>query len=140
MLLTRSAQRHLAWLAAAFLVLLAVGAWLDIPRALTTPAGIVHGVSYTDVAARFPVARALAGVSLLGAVLAVVAAYGRMTPLFIAIGLYLLVSLGGGAYASADPAVRRRAERAGARDAVHRSTTSPRRGRPSGSTASKSAS
>ncbi len=100
-LLTRSAQRHLAWLAAAFLVLLAVGAWLDIPRALTTPAGIVHGVSYTDVAARFPVARALAGVSLLGAVLAVVAAYGRMTPLFIAIGLYLLVSLGGGAYASA---------------------------------------
>jgi uncharacterized protein len=100
-LVTRTAQRHLALLAAAFLLLLAVGAWLDIPRSLTTPAGIVHGVSYTDVAARFPVARALAGVSLLGAVLAVVAAYGRMTPLFIAIGLYLLVSFGGAGYAAA---------------------------------------
>ncbi len=100
-LLTRAAQRHLALLVAAFLVLLAAGAWLDIPRSLTTPAGIVHGASYTDVAARFPVARVLAGVSLLGAVLAVVAAYGRMTPLFIAIGLYLLVSLGGAGYAAA---------------------------------------
>jgi uncharacterized membrane protein (UPF0182 family) len=100
-LVTRTAQRHLALLAAAFLLLLAVGAWLDIPRSLTTPAGIVHGVSYTDVAARFPVARALAGVSLLGAVLAVVAAYGRMTPLFIAFGLYLLVSFGGAGYAAA---------------------------------------
>ena len=100
-LLTRAAQRHLALLAAAFLLLLAVGAWLDIPRSLTTPAGIVHGVSYTDVAARFPVARALAAVSLLGAVLAVIAAYRRMTPLFVAIGLYLLVSLGGAGYAAA---------------------------------------
>jgi uncharacterized membrane protein (UPF0182 family) len=99
-LLTRSAQRHLALLIAAFMLLLAVGAWLDIPRALTTAAGIVHGVSYTDVAARFPVARVLAGVSVLGAVLAVLAAYRSMTPLFIAVGLYLLVSLGGGAYAA----------------------------------------
>ena len=36
---TRAAQRHLALLAAAFLLLLGVGAWLDIPRSLTTPAG-----------------------------------------------------------------------------------------------------
>jgi len=100
-LLTRSAQRHLALLAAAFMLLLAVGAWLDMPRALTTAAGIVHGVSYTDVAARFPVARALAAVSVLGAVLAVLAAYRGMVPVFIAVGLYVLVWLGGGAYASA---------------------------------------
>ena len=53
-LLTRAAQRHLALLVAAFLVLLAAGAWLDIPRSLTTPAGIVHGASYTDVAAASP--------------------------------------------------------------------------------------
>ena len=101
LLLTRSAQRHLALLAAVFMLLLAVGAWLDIPRALTMPAGIVHGVSYTDINARFPVARALTAVSVLGAGLAVLAAYRGLTPLFVAVGLYLLVSLGGGAYASA---------------------------------------
>jgi uncharacterized protein len=99
-LFTRSAQRHLALLAAAFMLLLAAGAWLDIPRALTTPAGIVHGVSYTDVTARFPVARVLVAVSLLGAGLAVLAAFRGMAPLFLAAGLYLLVSLGGGAYAA----------------------------------------
>ena len=100
-LLTRSAQRHLALLAAAFLLLLAVGAWLDIPRALTTPAGIVHGVLVHGRGGPLPgCTRARRGVAA-GAVLAVVAAYGRMTPLFIAIGLYLLVSLGGAGYASA---------------------------------------
>ena len=71
-LLTRSAQRHLALLAAAFLLLLAVGAWLDIPRALTTPAGnrprrVVHGRG----GALPRGTRRSPAVSLLGAVLAV---------------------------------------------------------------------
>jgi uncharacterized membrane protein (UPF0182 family) len=100
-MLTRAARRHLALLAAAFLLLLAVGAWLDIPNAMTTPAGIVHGASYADVTARFPVARLLAGVAVIGAGLAVVAVWRGVGPLMIAAGLYLLVSLGGGAYAAA---------------------------------------
>jgi uncharacterized protein len=100
-MLTRAARRHLALLAAAFLLLLAVGAWLDIPRAMTTPAGIVHGASYADVTARFPVARVLAAVALIGAGLAILAVWRGVVPLVIGAGLYLLVSLGGGAYAAA---------------------------------------
>jgi uncharacterized membrane protein (UPF0182 family) len=100
-MLTRSAQRHLALLAAAFFLLLGVGAWLDIPRAMTTPAGIVHGASYTDIWARFPVARLLAGVGVIGAGLSVVAAVWRMVPLVLAAALYVLVSLGGSTYAAA---------------------------------------
>ena len=100
-MLTRGARRHLALLAAAFLLLLAVGAWLDIPNTMTMPAGIVHGASYADVTARFPVARVLAGVALVGAGLAVLAVWRGIGPLVVAGGLYLLVSLGGGAYAAA---------------------------------------
>jgi uncharacterized protein len=101
LLLSRPAQRHLGLLAAGFFALLAVGAWLDIPRALTTPAGIVHGASYADVHARFPMHRLLAGVSIVGAILAVMAAYGRLRSLVIAAALYLLVSFGGEGYAAA---------------------------------------
>ena len=51
-----AAQRHLAWLAAMFFGLLAVGAWLDRPRLLIEPSGLVFGASYADVAARMPAA------------------------------------------------------------------------------------
>ena len=68
---------------------------------MTTPAGIVHGASYADVSARFPVARLLAGVAVVGAGLAVFAVWRGVGPLVVAAGLYLLVSLGGAAYAAA---------------------------------------
>ena len=40
----RSAKRHLAVLAAALFLVLAFGAYLGVPRLLTTPAGIIYGV------------------------------------------------------------------------------------------------
>ena len=72
----RPAKRHLALLAAAFFLVLAFGAWLDIPRMLTSSSGLVHGASYADVAVRFPAARLLVGVSIVGALLAVLASGG----------------------------------------------------------------
>ena len=98
---SRPAQRHLALLAAVFFLLLAWGAWLEIPRSLTTASGIVHGASYADVSARFPVARVLMVIAIAGAGLAVMAAYRRLTPLVVAAVLYLVVSFGGEGYASA---------------------------------------
>ena len=93
-------RRHLSLLVAALLLLMAWGAYLDMPRLLTTPAGILHGASYVDVAARVPMLWTLMVVSILGAVLA---AYGASSlalwPIPAAVGLYALVFLGGSAYA-----------------------------------------
>ena len=49
-------RRHGAVLAAALFLVLALGAWLDQPRQLVTPSGIIQGASYTDVHARMPAA------------------------------------------------------------------------------------
>jgi uncharacterized membrane protein (UPF0182 family) len=97
----RPAGRHLALLAAAFFLVLAFGAWVDIPLMLTSSSGLVHGASYADVAVRFPAARLLIGVSIVGALLAVLASAGRTRWLVLAVGLYLAVSFGGEAWASA---------------------------------------
>ena len=37
-------------------VVIAFGAYLDVPRILNTPAGIVHGAANVDVAVRIPLA------------------------------------------------------------------------------------
>ena len=47
-------RQHLSMLVAVGFVLLAAGAYLDMPRTLTTPAGIIHGVSYVDDVVRVP--------------------------------------------------------------------------------------
>jgi uncharacterized membrane protein (UPF0182 family) len=100
--LDRRARTHLSLLGAAWLVLLAFSAYLNIPRLLTTPSGIIDGASFTDVAARIPALWALVGASFVAAGLAVWHAFSsRLWPLFGAIGLYLLVSAGGAAYATA---------------------------------------
>jgi|TARA_B110000116_G_scaffold46128_1_gene38304 uncharacterized membrane protein (UPF0182 family) len=91
-----NARRHLGCIIAALFVLLACGAYLDVPRILTTPAGIIDGASYVDVALRIPVLRVLLVVALLGAGLSLVTAMtSRNTPLFAAIGLYAVVTVGG---------------------------------------------
>ena len=64
------ARRHLAALAAALFLVLAFGAYLDVPRLLTTPAGIIHGASNVDVAVRIPALRVLMVAALVGAALA----------------------------------------------------------------------
>ena len=99
--MTRSARRHLSFLAAAFLLLLAFGAWLGQAERLVQPSGIVYGPGYADVNGRMPAALLLAGVSVIGAALAVLQGVTpRNWPLPVAAGLYLLVAIGGEAYST----------------------------------------
>ena len=99
---SRRATRHLGLLAAVMLLVLAFGAWLQIPQLLTTSSGVVTGATYADVHARMPALWVLVGAALLSAALAVWQALtvGRLWPIAAAAGLYFLVSLGGSAYAA----------------------------------------
>ena len=100
--LDRRARTHLSLLAAGWLAVLAFGAYLGLPRLLITPSGIIDGASFTDVTARIPALWALVGGAVVAAGLAVWHAFSsRLWPIFGAIGLYLLVSAGGAAYATA---------------------------------------
>jgi uncharacterized membrane protein (UPF0182 family) len=96
------ATRHIGLLTAGLLLVLAFGAWLQIPGLLMSRSGVVWGASYVDVHARMPALRALAAASVLGAGLAVWAAFSRdrLIRLLFAGGLYLVVSLAGPAYAA----------------------------------------
>jgi uncharacterized protein len=99
--MTPTVRRHLALLAAVFFLLLAAGAWLGRFDLLVHPAGVIYGASYADVHARIPVAAALSVVSLLAAGLAMLHGFTRRNwPIPVAIGLYLVLSLGGEAYAT----------------------------------------
>jgi uncharacterized membrane protein (UPF0182 family) len=94
-------RRHGALLAAALFLVLALGAWLDQSRQLLSVSGIIQGASYTDVHARMPAALALMVASLVGFVLSILYATGRWPlALVAAAGLYMLVLIGGGVYAS----------------------------------------
>ncbi len=100
MTFSESARRHLALLAAAFLLVLAFGAWLRQAEYLI-PRGGTGGASYTDVHARMPAALLLMGVSIIGAALAALQAFTRRRwAIPTAIALYLAVSIGGGVYSS----------------------------------------
>jgi uncharacterized protein len=95
-----SARRHVAVLAAVLLVVLAFGAWLQIPKLLFNSTGVVFGASYVDVHARMPALWALIAVSLVAAALAAwQATSARLWPIAAAVGLYLVVSVGGSIYA-----------------------------------------
>ena len=90
------ARRHLGLIVAGVFLLLAWGAYLDVPRVLTTPAGTVYGASYVDVMLRVPVFRVLLLAALVGAGLSIISALTpRNRPLMAAIGLYALISVGG---------------------------------------------
>jgi uncharacterized membrane protein (UPF0182 family) len=98
---SRPAVRHLALLAAAVLLAMAFGAWLQIPQILTGPSGAVYGASYVDVHARLPALRALMVIALVGAALALWQVRApRFWPIATAVGLYIAVSIGGSAYAA----------------------------------------
>jgi len=99
--ITESARRHLSLLLGLLLLALALGDWLEIPQELFEASGIITGPSYTDVHARIPALRLLAGVGVVGALLAVVQAFSvRLWPIALAIGGYVAVSLGGTVYAT----------------------------------------
>jgi len=99
--MTPVARRHLSLLAAAFLLLLAFGAWLGQAERLVLPSGLIHGPGYAEVNGRMPAALLLAAASVVGAGLAVVHAFTpRIWPLPVAAGLYLLVAIGGEMYST----------------------------------------
>jgi len=99
--MTPAARKHLALLGAAFLLLLAWGAWLHRAEHLVDSTGTIHGASYADVYGRMPAALLLMVVSIAGAVLAAVQAFSsRNWPVPVAIGLYLIVSIGGEVYST----------------------------------------
>ena len=101
MSMTPSARRHLSLLVAAFLLLLAWGAWLQRAEYLVETSGLLHGASYSDVYGRMPVALVQMVVAVIGAALAVLHAFGRGNwPIPAAIGLYAIVSLAGGGYSN----------------------------------------
>jgi uncharacterized membrane protein (UPF0182 family) len=90
------AVRHLSALVAGVFVVLAFGAYLDVPELLFSPAGILHGVANADDAVRIPARRALAVASLLGAGLALYQMTTRSWwPIPTAAGLCVAVSLAG---------------------------------------------
>jgi uncharacterized membrane protein (UPF0182 family) len=98
---SRTARRQLAVLAAALLLVLAFGAWLQIPQLLTASSGVIAGASYVDVHARMPAYRLLMIAALLGSALAVYQTVARrLWPIAAAGGIYLAILIGGGAYAA----------------------------------------
>ena len=99
---SKSAVRHLGLLASALLLVLAFGAWLQVPQLLTTPSGVVAGASYVDVHARMPALRIQIVAALAGALLTVWQAFfrRRLWPFAAAAGMYVAVMIGGSVYAA----------------------------------------
>ncbi len=95
------ARRHLTWLAAAFFLVLALGAWLSRLHEIVSTSGIIQGASYADVHARMPAALAVIGAAVIAAALAAASAMSDSKRLLIAgAALYGLTLLGGEGYAS----------------------------------------
>src|SRR5687767_15862932 len=83
------ARTHLTWLAAAFFLVLALGAWLSRVQEIVMPSGIIQGASYADAHARMPAALALTAAAIVAAGLAIAAAVtGRTRLLIAAAGIY----------------------------------------------------
>jgi len=100
----RKARLHLSLLLSAIFLVFAVHAYLEVPHLLTdvTSPGIVPGASYTDVVARIPALRALMVAAIACVVLAAYHAFSSaIWPVPLAIGLYLVTSIGGSMYAAA---------------------------------------
>lgn len=101
LLTARAAVRHLALLATALFLVLAFGAWLQIPQLLTASSGAVFGASYTDVHARIPALRLLMVAAIIGALLTAWQVRTlRFWPVLAAAGLYVVALIGGVAYAA----------------------------------------
>ena len=96
------ARRHLTWLAAAFFIVLAMGAWLSRLQEIVNPSGIIQGASYADAHARMPAALALTVAAIVAAGLAAASATMR-TPRYLIIGaaIYAVTLLAGEGYATA---------------------------------------
>jgi uncharacterized membrane protein (UPF0182 family) len=102
MRLVTSARRHLGLLGALAFALLAWGSWFGVPNTLLTPANIIFGASYVDVYARLPIIWISIAVLVGGAVLSLVYGFtSKAWPIPLALGLWVLISMGGGLYGAA---------------------------------------
>jgi uncharacterized membrane protein (UPF0182 family) len=96
------ARAHLTWLAAAFFLVLALGAWLSRLQEIVNPSGIIQGASYADAHARMPAALALTAAAIVAAGLAIASATLKSTRyLIIAAAVYAVTLLAGEGYAAA---------------------------------------
>jgi uncharacterized membrane protein (UPF0182 family) len=93
----RRGMRHISLLVALFLLVLAFGAWLQLPQLLTSASGIVAGANYVDVHARMPATRVLMFAAIIGAAVALWSAANArgVGRLVAAAALYLVVMFGG---------------------------------------------
>jgi len=96
-----SARRHLLLLVSVFFLLLAWGAWLERTEHLIESSGLIYGASYADVYGRMPAALVLMIVAVAGSVMAAWQAFReRNWPVPVAVGLFLIASIGGEVYSS----------------------------------------
>jgi len=96
-----NARRHLCLLGTAFLLILAWSAWLHRTEHLVESSGLVFGASYADVYGRMPASFVVMAACVIGAALAAVQAFtDRNWPIPVAVGLYLVASIGGEIYSS----------------------------------------
>ncbi|HJU44817.1 MAG TPA: UPF0182 family protein, partial [Vicinamibacterales bacterium] len=77
-------RAHLTWLAAAFFLVLAFGAWLSRVQEIVMPSGIIQGATYADAYARMPAALALTVAGIVAAGLAAASATTQRTRLLVA--------------------------------------------------------
>lgn len=97
--LSPGARRHLALLAALFLLLLAFSAWLARAEFLVNQSGMIFGASYADVYGRLPASWAIIAVCIVGAGLAVLQAFTyRNWPIAAAVVLYVVAVAAGEGY------------------------------------------
>jgi uncharacterized membrane protein (UPF0182 family) len=94
--ITPAARSHLAALGGLCLLVLAFGAYLDVPQVLHSPGGVIHGATNVDIAIRIPALRVLMLASLVGAGLAFYQMVAiRVWPIVTAAAIYAIVAVGG---------------------------------------------
>ncbi len=92
----QAARRHVSVLVAALLLVLAFGAWLDVPGLLVSPSGLLHGATNADVAVMIPACACLLVAAVIAAGLALFQTRtASWWPLLTAAALYGGVSLAG---------------------------------------------
>jgi len=97
----RVARRHLSLLAAAVLLLLGAGAYLEAFGLVLSKSDIIVGATYADVTARLPALRILGVVSVVGSLMAAAHAFARRSWLLPAgFGLYAVTLIGGAVFAT----------------------------------------
>lgn len=100
--LAAGARRHLMVLLAILFALMAWGTWLELPRTLVTGSvtSVVFGASHTDVYAKIPFLRVSLVVLSLASLVSLWQGFGpQRWPLPTVIAAYIVVTIGGGAYA-----------------------------------------